>query len=87
MSNYTVAVQIPIKRLDTLDRLRAVPITPPAFADPLQHVSTSPLAALPPSTGTAVANLANMYYRVSAANISHYTIQRIVTIGATLEAV
>ncbi|MFH1118163.1 MAG: efflux RND transporter permease subunit [Pseudomonadota bacterium] len=83
--NYTVAVQIPIRNLDSLDSLRAVPITPPTPADPLQQASTTPLAGCPQAPAQPLANLANIYNRVSAANISHYTIQRIVSIGATLE--
>jgi len=83
--NYTVAVQMPMKHLDSLDRLRAIPITPPSPACLLQP-SPEPLPTdVPEIPAQLLANLANVHHRVSAANISHYTVQRVVNVDATLE--
>lgn len=83
--NYTVAVQIPIKEIDSLDSLGNIPITPPGQTGLQQTASPTPTADIPKIPAQPLANLASVYHTVSAANINHYTVQRIVSIGATLE--
>jgi multidrug efflux pump subunit AcrB len=83
--NYTVAVQIPIKNMDSLDNLLAIPITPPTPPGVLQPPVVPLPANVPQIPAQPLANLASVYHKVTAANISHYTVQRIVNVDATLE--
>jgi len=83
--NYTVAVQIPTKRIDSVDNLRAISLTS-ATAVPLLQSATLPPPNQPPQIPAQVlANVANIYHRVMPENISHYTVQRVVNVDATVE--
>ncbi len=83
--NYTVAVQVPLNRLDSIDSLRAIPITPPSAAGLFRPSAEVLPTDIPQISAQPLANLATVSHRVSAANISHYTVQRIVNVDATLE--
>ncbi len=83
--NYVVAVQVPQRSIRSVDALRAIPITPPTAGTLLQP-PFAPLPNEPPQPpAQPLANLANVYHRVSPANISHYTVQRVLHLAATLE--
>jgi multidrug efflux pump subunit AcrB len=83
--NYTVAVQIPPDRMNSLDRLRSVPLTPPASSNPLQPVATPSPADTSQGLTQTLADLSTVYHAVSAENISHYTVQRVLDIDANVE--
>ncbi len=83
--NYTVAVQIPSERVDSIDSLRSLPVTPPAAATLLQPSTTPPPSATPGAPAQTLANLASVYHRASSENISHYTVQRVLDVEATIE--
>ncbi len=83
--NYSVAVQIPIEQVDSMAGLLAIPVTPPDASDLLQqNVRTSP-ADLPAIPAQTVANIAHTYHRVSAGNIDHYTVQRVIKVEGNVE--
>ena len=83
--NYTVAVQIPIKEIKSIDSLQAIAITPPSAGTLLQSsVAPSP-TDVPQIPTQTLANLAAIHHEVTPASISHYTVQRVVNVNATLE--
>ncbi len=83
--NYTVAVQIPMERVDSMWSLLSVPLTPPSAAALFQPETPSPPTDLPRAPAQTLANLASAYHRVSPENINHYTVQRIVEVDANIE--
>jgi multidrug efflux pump subunit AcrB len=83
--NYTVAVQIPIKRIESIDSLQAIPVTPPSATSLLQPAVTPAPTAVPQIPAQTLANLASIHHEVTPASISHYTVQRVVNVDATLE--
>jgi multidrug efflux pump subunit AcrB len=83
--NYTVAVQIPLQKMDSIDSLRALPLTPPSAGTLLQPRNLPAPSAVPGAPSQTLANLAAVYHRVSAENISHYTVQRVLEVEASVE--
>jgi multidrug efflux pump subunit AcrB len=83
--NYTVAVQIPPDDINSLERLRSVPLTPPEASSLLQPATSPPPAGLPQAPAQTLANLSTVYHAVGAENISHYTVQRVLDIEADVE--
>jgi multidrug efflux pump subunit AcrB len=83
--NYTVAVQIPPGRMNSLDHLRSVPLTAPGASGLLQAATTAPPADPPVAPAQTLANLSTVYHAVSSENISHYTVQRVLDIEADVE--
>jgi multidrug efflux pump subunit AcrB len=83
--NYTVAVQIPPQRVDSLQSLRAVPLTPSTSSTLLQPSTSPPLAEAPQALAQTLANISTVYHAVSAENISHYTVQRVLDVEADVE--
>jgi len=83
--NYTVAVQIRPDRMNSLERLRSVPLTPPEAASLLQPALTPQPADLPQAPAQTLANLSTVYHTAGAENISHYTVQRVLDIEADVE--
>ena len=83
--NYTVAVQIPMERLDSMWSLLSLPLTPPSAAALFQPETPPPPTDLPRAPAQTLTNLATAYHRVSPENINHYTVQRIVEVDADIE--
>lgn len=83
--NYTVAVQIPPGRLNSLDSLHTMPLTPPSAGALLQPSTLPPPSELPQAPAQTLANLATVYHSVSAENITHYTVQRVLDVEADIE--
>lgn len=83
--NYTVAVQVPLRIMDSVDSMRFIPITPPPLFNTLQPSVTPLPTDIPQAPAQPLANLARIYHEVSPANISHYTVQRVVHVDATAE--
>ena len=83
--NYTVAVQVPLSSLTSIDRLRAVsmaPLQPPrCFRAGRRFLPTWALS----TPSQTLADLATVHHSVSAENISHYTVQRVVDVEASVE--
>jgi multidrug efflux pump subunit AcrB len=83
--NYTVAVQIPPDRMNSLDRLRGLPLTTAGASGLLQAATTPPPADLPVAPAQTLANLSTVYHAASSENISHYTVQRVLDVEADVE--
>jgi multidrug efflux pump subunit AcrB len=83
--NYSVAVQIPIERLDSMGNLLSIPVTPTDAVKLLQEVTPPKPTELPSIPAQTVGNIAHAYHRVSAENIDHYTVQRVIKVEANVE--
>jgi multidrug efflux pump subunit AcrB len=83
--NYTVAVQIPMERIDSLWSLLSVPLTPPSAAALFQPEVPQQPTDVPQAPAQTLTNLATVSHRVSPENITHYTVQRIVEVDADIE--
>jgi multidrug efflux pump subunit AcrB len=83
--NYVVAVEIPLKTIQSIDNLQAIPVTPPT-AGTLLPPTVPPLPTDVPEIPTqTLANLATIRHQVTPASISHYTVQRVINVNSTLE--
>jgi multidrug efflux pump subunit AcrB len=78
--NYSVAVQTPISKINTVDDLLSTPVSAPA-ADP---ASVDP-AALPASPVMRLGDVATIYPRSSLESVNHYTVQRELDIAANVD--
>jgi len=83
--NYTVAVQIPYQRIDSVDSLQSIPLTSPRTGSVLLPQSLPSPTALPQLAAQTLATVSNVYPRVTPENINHYTVQRVVNVGASVE--
>jgi multidrug efflux pump subunit AcrB len=83
--NYTVAVQIPPDRMNSLDRLRSMPMTPSGAVGLLQPETAPLLIDSPQAQAQTLANLSTVYHAVSSENITHYTVQRVLDVEADVE--
>ena len=84
--NYTVAVQVPRQYLASMEGLRALPVTPSsASATLLQEPPPTELSAAPQAPAQPLGNLASVSHRVSAENITHYTVQRVLDVEGSVE--
>ncbi|HMK34922.1 MAG TPA: efflux RND transporter permease subunit [Desulfomonilaceae bacterium] len=83
--NYTVAVQIPPRQIESVGSLQSIPITALSALE-LQQPITPILPTQTPQLNTeTLANLATVYHRATPENINHYTVQRVLNVGASVE--
>jgi multidrug efflux pump subunit AcrB len=83
--NYTVAVQIPLDELSSLDKLHGLPMTPPSASALLQSSSVPAPSERPHGSAQTLADLATVYHHTSPENVSHYTVQRVLDVEASVE--
>ena len=83
--NYTVAVQIPTKKIDSIESLRSIPLTAPSSVALLQAATLPAPNETPSIPAQLLGNIANIYHRVIPENITHYTVQRVLNVDATVE--
>ncbi|HEX9077957.1 MAG TPA: efflux RND transporter permease subunit [Desulfuromonadaceae bacterium] len=83
--NYTVAVQIPRQYQTTLPALAAMPVTPPSAGDLLQPPFRPAPSDTPQIPAQTLANLALISHRLGPENITHYTVQRVLDVEASVE--
>ena len=83
--NYTVAVQIPRQYQGSLASLAAMPVTPPSAANLLQSTLQPAPSDTPQAPAQTLANLASISHRTGAENITHYTVQRVLDVEASIE--
>jgi len=83
--NYTVAVQIPFQRVDSVDSLQSIPLTPPTANSLLQPQSLPLPTDVPRFSAQTLATVANVYQKSTPENINHYTVQRVLNVGASVE--
>jgi multidrug efflux pump subunit AcrB len=78
--NYSVAVQTPISKINTIDDLLSTPVSAPltvlASADP---------TLLPAAPVMRLADIATIYPRSSLESVNHYTVQRELDIAANVD--
>lgn len=82
--NYTVAVQTPIAKLDSIDSLMATPLTDGNLAL-RQPESTAAPNAVPRAPTLQLSNIATITPQASIESIDHYTVQRVVDVQANIE--
>lgn len=83
--NYTVAVEIPFQRVDSVDSLQSIPLTRPSVDSLLQPQSLALPTDTPQLFAQTLATVANVYPKVTPENINHSTIQRVLNVGASVE--
>jgi multidrug efflux pump subunit AcrB len=77
--NYSVAVQTPIARINSVDDLLGTPVSTPL---PLAAVDP---AALPAAPVMRLGDMATAYPRSSLESVNHYTVQRELDIAANVD--
>ncbi|MCU1279257.1 MAG: acriflavin resistance protein [bacterium] len=83
--NYTVVVKAPLLKLRSVSNLMAVPLTPPSSGQLLQPSLTVSPTAVPEATAQTLGNVSSLSTEVRANQVSHYTVQRVLDIGASVE--
>jgi multidrug efflux pump subunit AcrB len=83
--NYVVAVRIPPERFDSVDTLMSTPISLPGSASPLQPASVPQTQPLPQPQYETLANVSHLVPDSVPAEVSHYTVQRVIDINANLQ--
>lgn len=83
--NYTVAVQIPPERLNSFGSLHTMPLTTPLQTALLQPSVIPAPSDRPQAASQTLADLAVISHSVSAENITHYTVQRVLDVEADVE--
>jgi len=77
--NYSVAVQTPINRINSVADLLGTPVSAPAA------LATVDPAALPSAPVMRLADVATIYPRSSLESVNHYTVQRELDIAANVD--
>lgn len=84
--NYSVVVQVPYQKIDSIPTLMATPLTPPgSSAALLQPATTTDPTQLPTAPAETLSNVASIYPEVTPSAISHYTVQRVLDVEASLD--
>ena len=83
--NYIVAVRIPPERFDSVQTLMNTPLSLPGAAAPLQAASTPQTQPVPQPQYETLANVSRITPDSVPAQISHYTVQRVIDINANLQ--
>jgi multidrug efflux pump subunit AcrB len=78
--NYSVAVQTPISRINSVDDLMTTPISSPTTL-----LTSNDPAALPGAPVLRLADIATIYPRSSFESVNHYTVQRELDIAANVD--
>jgi multidrug efflux pump subunit AcrB len=78
--NYSVAVQTPISKINSVDDLLGTSVSAPALAP----TPVDP-AALPASPVVRLGDIATVYPRSSLESVNHYTVQRELDIAANVD--
>ncbi len=77
--NYTVAVQTPLGRINSIEDLLGTPISRP---DP--NLATTP-STLPAASVMRLSNVASITPKSSLESVSHYTVQRVIDLAANVD--
>jgi len=83
--NYIVAVRIPPERFDSVATLMSTPLSLPGAATPLQAASVPQTQPVPQPQYETLANVSQVVPDSVPAEVSHYTVQRVVDINANLQ--
>jgi multidrug efflux pump subunit AcrB len=80
--NYFVVVKTPLPQLTSVGALMATPLSPPSGAAP---TAPSPSDDLPQAPTQTLSTVADVHPGIIPVQISHYTVQRVLDIGANVE--
>src|SRR5579863_9322236 len=83
--NYIVAVRIPPEHFDSVETLMSTPLSLPGSATPLQPASLPQTQPLPQPQYETLANVSQVVPDSVPAEVSHYTVQRVIDINANLQ--
>ena len=83
--NYTVVVKAPLQKVKSVSNLMSVPLTPPSAAALLQPGGTPSPSTLPEAPAQTLGNISALSSEVRYNQLSHYTVQRVLDIGASVE--
>jgi multidrug efflux pump subunit AcrB len=83
--NYVVAVRIPPEHFNSVDALMNTSLSLPGAANPLQAASSPQTLPVPQPQYETLANVSRVIPDSVPAEISHYTVQRVIDINANLQ--
>jgi multidrug efflux pump subunit AcrB len=83
--NYIVSVRIPPEHFDSVDTLMSTPLSLPGSATPLQAASGPQTQPVPQPQYETLANVSRIVPESVPAEVSHYTVQRVLDINANLQ--
>jgi CzcA family heavy metal efflux pump len=83
--NYVVAVRIPPEHFNSVDALMNTSLSLPGAANPLQAASSPQTQPVPQPQYETLANVSRVIPDSVPAEISHYTVQRVIDINANLQ--
>ena len=83
--NYSVVVKAPLQKVRSVPNLLSVPLTPAAGSALLQPGGTPSPQMLPAAAAQTLGNVSSLSSEVRANQLSHYTVQRVLDIGASVE--
>ena len=83
--NYTVVVKAPLQKVRSVPNLLSVPLTPPSAAALLQPGGMPSPSSVPEAPAQTLGNISSLSSEVRADQLSHYTVQRVLDIGASVE--
>jgi multidrug efflux pump subunit AcrB len=83
--NYIVAVRIPPEHFNSVDSLMNTPISLPGSATPLQAATSPQTQPIPQPQYETLANVSHVVPSSVPAEVSHYTVQRVIDINANLQ--
>ncbi len=82
--NYTVSVQTPLERLDSVESLMATPVSPTTAPVSIAAGARTPITTRGAPVIT-LGNVATIKPELSYQSVSHYTVQRVIDIAANLD--
>ncbi len=82
--NYTVVVKTPLPQLASVDQVMATPLTAGARRSPTTAAGLAP-AAVPEAPTQMLSGIAEVHPGGSPEQINHYTVQRVIDVGANVE--
>ncbi|HEX6839595.1 MAG TPA: efflux RND transporter permease subunit, partial [Polyangia bacterium] len=83
--NYSVVVKAPLQKVRSVPNLLSVPLTPPSAAAILQPGGAPPPSSVPAAPAQTLGNVSSLSSEVRADQLTHYTVQRVLDIGASVE--
>jgi len=83
--NYFVAVQVPAKKINSVQSLLSMPLTPPTAATLLQVGNAVGAIDLPQSPAQTLGNIAALSTLSKPSQVNHATVQRVLDVTANVE--
>ncbi len=83
--NYTVVVKTPLKLVGSVPQLMSTPLTPPSAGALLQLAGAPRTTIVPESPTQTLSNVSSLSPTITANQLSHYTVQRVVDVAANVD--